>query len=56
VPQAPTRDAAGDRQSKRESECKKPPRQRRVKLLIDKAQSIRRGEWEIKAKRPTKIQ
>jgi hypothetical protein len=36
----------GDGQSKKESECKKPPRQRGVELLIDKAQSTRRVKWE----------
>jgi hypothetical protein len=59
VPQAPMRDVAGDGQSKRESECKKPPRWGcvwgggEVELLIDRAQSTRRGKWEIKAGRPT---
>jgi hypothetical protein len=44
------RDATGDRQCKRESECKKPPRQRReIELLIDRAQLTRREKWEIKA-------
>jgi hypothetical protein len=40
----------GDGQSKKESECKKPPRQRGAnELLIHRAQSTRREKWEIKA-------
>jgi hypothetical protein len=49
VPQTSTRDAAGDGQSKRESECKEPPRQGGVELLLDIAQLTRREKWEIKA-------
>jgi hypothetical protein len=43
------RDVAGDRQSERKSECKKPPRQKGVKFLTDKVQSTRRGKLKIKA-------
>jgi hypothetical protein len=40
----------GDEQSKKESECKEPPRQKGgIELLIDRVQSIRREKWEIKA-------
>jgi hypothetical protein len=46
-------DVAGDGQSERESECKKPPRQGgEGELLIDRAQLTRKGKWEIKAERP----
>jgi hypothetical protein len=45
------KDVGRDGQSKRESECKKSPRQggRGVKLLIDGAQSTRKEQWELKA-------
>jgi hypothetical protein len=44
------RDVARDRQCEKESECKKPPRQRAgVELLIVRAQLTRREKWEIKA-------
>jgi hypothetical protein len=51
VPQAFTKDVGKAGQSEKESECKKPPRQKGggVELLIDRAQSTRREKWEIKA-------
>jgi hypothetical protein len=49
VLQAPTRDVARDGQSERESECKKPSRQRwGFEILIDRVQLTRREKWEIK--------